>query len=62
MVDHTDQGHLEDADAALREIAAVVFDYSEVDLGQRQAKVIARQIIEQVRRKVSARYDRRARG
>jgi hypothetical protein len=53
LVVHTDQGHIEEADAALREIAAVVFDYSEIDLGQRQAKVIARQIVEQVRRKVS---------
>jgi hypothetical protein len=55
LVVHTDQGHIENADAALLEIAAVVFDYSEIELGQRQARVIAREIVEQVRRRVSHR-------
>lgn len=52
---HTDQGHLESADAALLEIADVVFDYSEIELGQRQAKQIARDIVGQVRGKVAHR-------
>ena len=52
---HTDQGHIEDADAALLEIADVVFDYSEIELGQRQAKQIARDIVSQVRGKVAHR-------
>lgn len=39
-----DQGHIESADAALLEIADVVFNYSEIELGQRQAKQIAREI------------------
>jgi hypothetical protein len=50
---HRDQGQLESQDAALLEIADVVFEYSEIELGQRQAKLIAREIVEQVRRKVS---------
>jgi hypothetical protein len=52
---HTDQGHIESADAALLEIADVVFDYSEIELGQRQAKQIAREIVSQVRGKVGHR-------
>ena len=51
----TDQGHIENADAALLEIADVVFEYSEIELGLRQAKQIAREVVEQVRRKVSHR-------
>jgi len=50
---HTDQGQLEDQDAALLELADVVENYSEIDLLQRQAKQIAREIISQVRRKVA---------
>ena len=53
LVVHTDQGQIAAADAALLEIADVVFDYSEIELGQRQAKQIAREIIDQVRRKVA---------
>jgi hypothetical protein len=53
LVVHTDQGQLESPDAALLEIAAVVGDLSEIDLHQRQAKVIARQVVERVRLKVS---------
>lgn len=52
---YTDQGHIESADAALLEIANVVFDYSEIELGQRQAKQIAREIVSQVRGKVGHR-------
>jgi hypothetical protein len=52
---HTDQGQLESADAALLEIADVVFHYSEIELGQRQAKQIAREIVSQVRAKVAHR-------
>lgn len=52
---HTDEGHIESADAALLEIADVVFNYSEIELGQRQAKQIAREIVSQVRGKVSHR-------
>lgn len=50
---HTDQGNLEDPEAALRELADVVVDYSEIDLLQRQAKQIAREIINRVRGKVA---------
>jgi hypothetical protein len=53
LVVHTDQGQLESPDAALLEIAAVVTELSEIDLRQRQAKVIARQVVERVRLKVS---------
>lgn len=53
LVVHTDQGQLDSPDAALLEIAAVVADLSEIDLRQRQAKVIARQVVERVRLKVS---------
>lgn len=53
LVVHTDQGQLESSDAALLEIAAVVTDLSEIDLRQRQAKLIARQVVERVRLKVS---------
>ena len=49
---YTDQGQIESADAAVLEIANVVFNYSEIDLSWRQAKQIARDIISQVRRKV----------
>jgi Cap4 dsDNA endonuclease len=50
---HTDQGNLEDPEAALLEMANVVEDYSEIDLLQRQAKQIAREIINRVRGKVA---------
>lgn len=50
---HTDQGQLEDTDAALLELADVVVDYSEIDLLQRQAKQIAREIVNRVRVKVA---------
>jgi hypothetical protein len=49
----TDRGQLEDQDAALLELADVVVNYSEIDLLQRQAKQIAREIVNQVRRKVA---------
>jgi transcriptional regulator with XRE-family HTH domain len=49
----TDQGNLESADAALLELAAAVEDYSEIDLMQRQAKQIAREIVSRVRTKVA---------
>jgi hypothetical protein len=48
---HTDQGQLEDPEAALLELANVVVDYSEIDLLQRQSKQIAREIINRVRGK-----------
>jgi len=50
---HTDQGQLEQPDAALLEIADVVEDYSEIDLSQRQAKQIAREIVSCVRLKAA---------
>jgi hypothetical protein len=50
---YTDQGHLEDPEAALLELANVVVDYSEIDLLQRQAKQIAREIVSQIRGKVA---------
>lgn len=49
---HTDQGHLENQDSALLELADVVLNYSEIELLQRQAKQISREIIALVRRKV----------
>jgi hypothetical protein len=53
LVVHTDQGHLEDPEAALLELGNVVGEYSEIELIQRQAKQIAREIIGLVREKVS---------
>jgi hypothetical protein len=50
---YTDRGQLEDQDAALLELADVVVTYSEIELLQRQAKQISRDIISQVRRKVA---------
>jgi hypothetical protein len=50
---HTDQGQMENADIALLEIAVVVEEYSEIDLGMRQAKQIAREIVGRVRSKVA---------
>jgi len=50
---HKEQGQLENADAALLEISDLVVNYSEIDLGQRQAKQIARDIVSQVRAKVA---------
>jgi hypothetical protein len=49
----TDQGNLEDQNAALSELADVVVDYSEIDLSQRQEKQIAREIVSRVRGKVA---------
>jgi hypothetical protein len=50
---HTDQGQLEDPNAALLELAGLVVDFSEIDLVHRQAKQIAREIVSRVRSKVS---------
>lgn len=50
---HTDQGHLEDPNAALLEMADVVVNFSEIDLVQRQAKQIAREIVSQVQGRVA---------
>lgn len=50
---YTDRGHLEDQDAALLELANVVVEYSEIDLLQRQAKQIAREIVSRVRGKAA---------
>jgi len=50
---HTDRGQLDDQDAALLELADAVVNYSEIELLQRQAKQIAREIVNQVRRKVA---------
>ncbi len=49
----TDQGQLEDPNAALVELADVVVNFSEIDLLQRQAKQIAREIVSRVRSKVA---------
>jgi hypothetical protein len=49
----TDQGHLEDVDAALRELAHVVDKFSEIDLVQREAMQIGREIVSRVRGKVA---------
>lgn len=49
----TDQGQLDDGDAALLELADRVVQLSEIDLVLRQAKQIAREVVSQVRRKVS---------
>ena len=49
---HTDQGHLENQDSALLELADVVLNFSEVELLQRQAKQISREIVALVRRRV----------
>jgi hypothetical protein len=48
----TDQGNLENQDSALLELADVVINYSEVELLQRQAKQISREIVALVRRRV----------
>jgi hypothetical protein len=50
---HTDRGRIEDQDVALLELADVVVTYIEIELLQRQAKQISRDIISQVRRKVA---------
>jgi hypothetical protein len=50
---HTDQGMLDDSEAALLELSNVVFNYSEIELVQRQAKQIAREIVSHVRGKVA---------
>jgi len=50
---HTDQGQLEDPNAALLELADVIVNFSEIELVQRQAKQIAREIVSRVRSKVA---------
>jgi hypothetical protein len=50
---HSDQGLLDDADAALLELADLIVKFSEIDLLQRQAKQIAREIVSRVRGKVA---------
>ena len=50
---HSDQGQLDDTDAALLELADVVVNFSEIELLQRQAKQIAREIVSRVRGKVA---------
>ena len=50
---HTDQGQLDDPNAALLELADVVFNFSEIDLVQSQAKQIAREIVSRVRSKAA---------
>lgn len=49
----TDSGHLESEDVALSELADVIVNYSEIELLQRQAKQIAREIVSRVRKKVN---------
>jgi hypothetical protein len=53
LVVHTDQGLLEDSEAALLELSNLVFNYSEIELVLRQAKQIAREIVSHVRGKVA---------
>lgn len=50
---HENQGHLEDPEYSLREIADIALEYSEVSLHFRQAKQISREIINEVRRKAT---------
>ena len=50
---HTEQGQLENVGAALLELADVVVEFSEIELLQRQAKQIAREIVSRVRAKVA---------
>jgi len=50
---YTDQGHLENPEIALVELANIVVDFSEIELLQRQAKQIAREIVGKVRAKVA---------
>jgi hypothetical protein len=50
---HTDQGHLENVEIALLELADLVVQFSEIELLQRQAKQIAREIVGKVRTKVA---------
>jgi Cap4 dsDNA endonuclease len=50
---HTDQGHLENVEIALLELADVVVEFSEIELLQRQAKQIAREIVGKIRTKVA---------
>jgi hypothetical protein len=49
---HTSQGQLDPPDAALLELADIVVQFSEIELLQRQAKQIAREIVSRVRGKV----------
>lgn len=49
----TDQGHLENSEAGILEIADLAQEFSEIDLVRRQAKQIARELVSQVRLKVS---------
>ena len=50
---HTDQGQLDDPNAALLELADVVLNFSEIDLVHSQAKQIAREIVSRVRSKAA---------
>jgi hypothetical protein len=50
---HTSQGQLEPPDAALLELADIVVQFSEIELLQRQAKQIAREVVSRVRLRVS---------
>ncbi len=50
---HTDQGHLDNVELALLELADVVVEFSEIELLQRQAKQIAREIVGKIRTKVA---------
>ena len=50
---YTGQGQMDGPDAALLELADVVEQYSEIDLRQRQAKQIAREIVGRVRAKAA---------
>jgi len=49
----TDQGQLENAEAGILEIVNLAVEFSEIDLRQRQAKQIARELVSQVRGKVA---------
>ena len=53
LVVHTEKGQLQNKDAALLELADVVVDFSEIELLQRQAKQIAREIVNRVRGKAA---------
>lgn len=50
---YTDQGQLEEPNAALLELADIVKDYSEIDLLLSQSKQIAREIVNQIRAKAA---------
>jgi hypothetical protein len=52
LVVYPGQGQLEPPDAALLELADIVVQFSEIELLQRQAKQIARELVSRVRSKV----------